>query len=102
MFRKLIFAIALVDRQILGIALPGIRADYTARVQARLEHQTQAQLEPQPTHQPSAGAQAPPQTLEDIRREARENWLKLRAGVIGAFSRSAITLTTCCRRRLTT
>jgi ATP-dependent exoDNAse (exonuclease V) alpha subunit len=73
-----------------------IRADYAARVQARLERQA--------THDPNAArelnAQPPaasmpekpnapvldkpnapqaPKSLEDIRREARENWLKLRA-----------------------
>jgi ATP-dependent exoDNAse (exonuclease V) alpha subunit len=61
-----------------------IRADYTARVQARLERQPQHEpigATPQApatsaTAQPKASA---PQSLEDIRRDARENWLKLRA-----------------------
>jgi ATP-dependent exoDNAse (exonuclease V) alpha subunit len=70
-----------------------IRADYAARVQARLERQaTREPNEPAP-QQPAAALQQPnaptPQqpnasalaskSLEDIRREARENWLKLRA-----------------------
>jgi hypothetical protein len=45
-----------------------IRADYAARVQARLERQA--------TPEPNAPA---PKSLEEVRREARENWLKLRA-----------------------
>jgi ATP-dependent exoDNAse (exonuclease V) alpha subunit len=78
-----------------------IRADYAARVQARLERQaTREPNEPAPQqpaaalHQPNAptpqqpNAPTPQQpnapalaskSLEDIRREARENWLKLRA-----------------------
>ena len=78
-----------------------IRADYAARLQARLERQaTRDPNEPGP-QQPSAALQQPspstsqqpnapaPQqpnaptltskSLEDIRREARENWLKQRA-----------------------
>src|SRR5882724_3118630 len=43
-----------------------IRADYDARVQARLERTAE---------QPNAA----PKSLEDVRREARENWLKMRA-----------------------
>jgi ATP-dependent exoDNAse (exonuclease V) alpha subunit len=76
-----------------------IRADYNARVQARVERQPQPEREtqqperrPQPEHQPQqperqaqqAPASLPPQdpippSLEDIRRQARENWLQLRA-----------------------
>ncbi|HEY2399013.1 MAG TPA: hypothetical protein VGI23_01600, partial [Steroidobacteraceae bacterium] len=63
-----------------------IRADYAARVQARLERQaTREPNEPAP-QQPSASIPQQPnppalasKSLEDIRREARENWLKMRA-----------------------
>jgi ATP-dependent exoDNAse (exonuclease V) alpha subunit len=48
-----------------------IRADYNARVQARLERAAAPTPEPTP---PSA-----PKSLEDVRREARENWPKMRA-----------------------
>jgi MobA/MobL family len=44
-----------------------IRADYNARVQARQEQAAERLPE------------RAPQSLEDIRREARENWLKMRA-----------------------
>jgi len=53
-----------------------IRADYNARVQARLERQSQHEP-PAPT--PQAQPAPASQSLEDVRREARENWLKLRA-----------------------
>ncbi|MEA3180528.1 MAG: hypothetical protein QOI59_4051 [Gammaproteobacteria bacterium] len=80
-----------------------IRADYNARVQARQEQQArqqtafergantapthpQAQAENAPTllkansaPTPSQANKSAPQTLEDIRRQARENWLKMRA-----------------------
>jgi hypothetical protein len=71
-----------------------IRADYAARVQARLERQaTREPNEPAPQQphastpqQPSASTLQQPnppalasKSLEDIRREARESWLKLRA-----------------------
>ena len=62
-----------------------IRADYGARVQARLEQAVQrtddrtehpARNLPREREDPTDAA---PKTLEDIRREARENWLKMRA-----------------------
>jgi ATP-dependent exoDNAse (exonuclease V) alpha subunit len=72
-----------------------IRADYAARVQARLERQaTHEPNAPAPQHpgtalQQSNATQAPAspasqgtaggRSLDDVRREARENWLKLRA-----------------------
>ena len=83
-----------------------IRADYNARVRARQEriaaHEpahaattaqptpdrappTLAEAQPPPIHARSTAAlaqpapDAPPKTLEDIRREARENWLKMRS-----------------------
>jgi MobA/MobL family len=70
-----------------------IRADYDARVQARLEQQAQRQqvserlpdrVVPHSQSSTQAAANNPiPQSaqksLEDIRREARENWLKMRA-----------------------
>ncbi|MBV8805097.1 MAG: MobA/MobL family protein, partial [Sinobacteraceae bacterium] len=61
-----------------------IRADHNARVQARLERAaarestlTQSSA-PDPTITQPSGHQ-PPRSLEDIRREARENWLRMRA-----------------------
>jgi len=48
-----------------------IRADYNAKVQARLERQSQ--------HESDASASTQAKSLEEVRREARENWLKLRA-----------------------
>ncbi|HWM71594.1 MAG TPA: MobQ family relaxase [Steroidobacteraceae bacterium] len=78
-----------------------IRADYNARVQARLEQQARQQPTPERSsehgaasavtsaraaahradnapHADNSAPQAAPKTLEDIRREARENWLKMR------------------------
>jgi hypothetical protein len=45
-----------------------VRADYDARVQQRLEHSAAER-----------SARASPANLEDVRREARENWLRMRA-----------------------
>jgi ATP-dependent exoDNAse (exonuclease V) alpha subunit len=85
-----------------------IRADYNARVQARLDHSAEqtssataeqtsatgtARPHPAPAEQANAAARPEPalaepapstarlatRNLEDIRREARENWLKMRA-----------------------
>ena len=66
-----------------------IRADYNARVQARAEHAAHArghEASAPAAHQASAQAPAsttstpaPPRDLEDVRREARENWLRMRA-----------------------
>jgi ATP-dependent exoDNAse (exonuclease V) alpha subunit len=59
-----------------------MREEYQARVQERLERDAgrQVSISKEPTvAQPSAlGSAAKPQSLEDIRREARENWLRLR------------------------
>lgn len=49
-----------------------IRADYNARVQARLEQAATRTSE-------RDADRSPPKNLEDVRREARENWLKMRA-----------------------
>src|SRR5579862_1666128 len=60
-----------------------IRADYDARVQARLqlaaEHTSSATADA--TKAPAAGQarSAAARSLEDVRREARENWLRMRA-----------------------
>ena len=62
-----------------------MREEYQARVQARLEQSrgprasvgaeaTAASLRAEPT--PEAAAE--PQSLDEIRREARENWLRMR------------------------
>lgn len=64
-----------------------IRADYNARVQARLESavertSTAVVERPAPAATGESGrstARPAPRNLEDIRREARENWLRLRA-----------------------
>jgi ATP-dependent exoDNAse (exonuclease V) alpha subunit len=71
-----------------------IRADYNARVQARLERAAAREaptadaavreptareaIAPEPTIAQPSGHQ-PSRSLEDIRREARENWLRMRA-----------------------
>jgi ATP-dependent exoDNAse (exonuclease V) alpha subunit len=53
-----------------------IRADYNARVQARLEQAATRTSE-------RDANRSPPKSLEDVRREARENWLKMRAEQTG-------------------
>jgi ATP-dependent exoDNAse (exonuclease V) alpha subunit len=59
-----------------------IREEYQARVQARLERSTDrvasGGAEAQPAPPVVNGAAAKSQSLADIRREARENWLRLR------------------------
>jgi ATP-dependent exoDNAse (exonuclease V) alpha subunit len=47
-----------------------LREDYRARVEARAEKSAAAE--------PRVTSPAKPQSLEDIRREARENWLRMR------------------------
>jgi len=60
-----------------------IRADYNARVQARQERAAeQTSTATADRDQPTPG-RAVPKNLEDIRREARENWLKMRAAQQG-------------------
>jgi ATP-dependent exoDNAse (exonuclease V) alpha subunit len=58
-----------------------MRADYQARVAVR-EERTQAQAVSQPQPQadraPSPQLTGQRQSLEDVRRQARENWLKMR------------------------
>lgn len=90
-----------------------IRADYAARVQARQERSAQNELNvgsrdavpsaapasnaapapAQPANTPVQPANASPQppatagkSMEDIRREARENWLRLRAAQSSAIT----------------
>jgi hypothetical protein len=46
-----------------------MREEYQARVQARLDKAAETAL---------SGSRAKPQSLEEIRREARENWLRMR------------------------
>jgi hypothetical protein len=54
-----------------------MRADYQARVQARIERGAAPELTSRAERAlPTAPAQ--PQTLEEIRRRARENWLRMR------------------------
>jgi ATP-dependent exoDNAse (exonuclease V) alpha subunit len=58
-----------------------MREEHQARVQARLERSAgrEAPIPAEPAlAQANAKAAAKPQSLEDIRREARENWLRLR------------------------
>jgi ATP-dependent exoDNAse (exonuclease V) alpha subunit len=61
-----------------------IRADYNARVQARQERAATREHEgretaPELTAGRSSEMRAGPRDLEDVRREARENWLRMRA-----------------------
>jgi MobA/MobL family len=60
-----------------------IRARYNERVQARLDRSRSPE-------QAAEGADSPvqPKSLEDIRREARENWLKMRAAQTGQPAQS--------------
>jgi ATP-dependent exoDNAse (exonuclease V) alpha subunit len=59
-----------------------IREEYQTKVQARLERSAErvksADAEPSPALPDVKEAAAKPQSLADIRREARENWLRLR------------------------
>jgi ATP-dependent exoDNAse (exonuclease V) alpha subunit len=55
-----------------------LRAEYRARMEARLERGAVEQHEAAAPPVASAAAATKPQTLEEIRREARENWLKMR------------------------
>jgi len=71
-----------------------IRADYNARVQARQERQAQAaapqqQASPQHAPAPQQPQSSTPKSLEDVRREARENWLRMRAQQPAAASPNA-------------
>jgi ATP-dependent exoDNAse (exonuclease V) alpha subunit len=65
-----------------------LRADYEARVQLRLE-QAAAQRPLERAQQP-AGETAGRPTLEEIRRQARESWLKLRKEAAEGPARSAM------------
>ena len=60
-----------------------IRADYNARVKARLEQQAERDA--------PAPRDSTPKSLEDVRREARENWLALRAQQTAASSEPTAT-----------
>jgi ATP-dependent exoDNAse (exonuclease V) alpha subunit len=58
-----------------------MREEHQARVQARLERSAsrEARIPAEPAvAQATAKAATKPQSLEDIRREARENWLRMR------------------------
>ena len=78
-----------------------IRADYDARVQARLERtadHTSAVAAPERSQANPTAADVAPRSLEDVRREARENWLKMRAeqksqGDAAAPTRNPVTRT---------
>jgi ATP-dependent exoDNAse (exonuclease V) alpha subunit len=50
-----------------------LRAEHQARVEERLERAASREIP-----RPATNAPAQPQSLEEIRREARENWLRLR------------------------
>lgn len=57
-----------------------IRADYDARVKSRLERKAEnAAEQPAAAPTPSPAVALARKTPEDIRREARENWLRMRA-----------------------
>jgi ATP-dependent exoDNAse (exonuclease V) alpha subunit len=69
-----------------------IRADYNARVQARLDR---AAERPDPAvAERTAAVGTGARNLEDVRREARENWLRMRAEQGGDAARSAHNSTT--------
>ena len=53
-----------------------LRAEYETRVVARLERSEVSRPAPQESHRDLPSAKR--QTLEEIRREARENWLRMR------------------------
>jgi hypothetical protein len=60
-----------------------LRADYAARVQARLERQSQQERSSMRDQDTAAARDAPrqesrPQSLDEVRRQAREDWLKMR------------------------
>ncbi len=66
-----------------------LRADYQARVRARLERDTalrpSAAHERTETHQPEEKIRKP-QTLDEIRRQAREDWLRMRQEAANGLS----------------
>ena len=65
-----------------------LRADYEARVQLRLERA--AAQRPLERAQQPAGETAVRPTLEEIRRQARESWLKLREEAAKSPARSTM------------
>jgi ATP-dependent exoDNAse (exonuclease V) alpha subunit len=71
-------------RGVRSVVAQRIRADYQARVQQRLERSAARVLVAHPAAQAgearaaSAASPAPPRGVEEIRREAREAWLRLR------------------------
>jgi ATP-dependent exoDNAse (exonuclease V) alpha subunit len=76
-----------------------IRADYNARVQARLDRAAErpnpAAERPDPAvAERTAAVGTGARNLEDVRREARENWLRMRAEQGGDAARSAHNSTT--------
>jgi hypothetical protein len=72
-----------------------LRQDHSARVEARIHARLDRAAEPGrdqaagPPAPPIERPTEPPQTLEDIRREARESWLRMRAGKSGALGQAA-------------
>jgi hypothetical protein len=79
-----------------------MRQEYESRVQARLERVAGREMhvpsEPTPAEPTAAepATRAPvakPQSLEDIRREARENWLRLRQSQSQGHAESAPVVT---------
>jgi ATP-dependent exoDNAse (exonuclease V) alpha subunit len=64
-----------------------LREDYQTRVVAR-EHSRER--EPEPVHKPeNSSTPEKPKSLEDVRREARENWLRMREGLSQAAEAAA-------------
>ena len=69
-----------------------MREEYQTRVQARLERASGREvpiaMEPVAVQATARASAAKPQSLEDIRREARESWLRLRQSQIQSQSQS--------------
>jgi hypothetical protein len=74
-----------------------VREEHQARVQARLERAAGREVsvppEPAPAENTAGASAVKPQSLEDIRREARENWLRLRQSQSQDHADSALPVT---------
>jgi ATP-dependent exoDNAse (exonuclease V) alpha subunit len=66
-----------------------IREQYQSRVHARLDKSAANTAEPRVPELPVRASAVKPQSLEDIRREARENWLRLRQKQLQGHTESA-------------
>ena len=71
-----------------------LRAEYQARIQARLERNAHRDAAASAAHRPTTAQMNPqtqpqPQTLEDIRRQAREDWARYRQEALQRTAESA-------------